>query len=145
MAKKENLFQMEIKHDRYLNGENKKYPSGRLWIETYDKTHSQGDWIPSGILSNCWLYGIGDFSEFFLFSTKHLRDYKKSRIMLRSLRTAMIHPQVFGWNITGGWDILMTARQQRQGPIGIMTKNFNLKGVLTKSWTQKNEHTPLSP
>lgn len=67
---------IEIKHDRWLNGENGREPTGRLYIEVGEKSKTEVlRYTPSGILreDNTWLYLIGDYTEAYLFSKKMLR------------------------------------------------------------------------
>ena len=66
----ENYFGMEIKYD----GLHKK--TKRLFIEYQEKRRSENpDYIPSGVLrkDNSWLYLIGNFQVFYIFSVKDLR------------------------------------------------------------------------
>jgi len=68
----ENEFGLEIKFDRIFAS------SGKFWIEVGEKTHSTDErWRDSGILrdDNAWLYGIGDYNEFWIFGVEHLRRY----------------------------------------------------------------------
>jgi len=72
----ENLLGLEIKLDRYLS------EKGTLFIET-EQRDTAGEWKPSGAFANdkAWLFGIGDYSEFFIFSKKFLQ-----RVALSSLK-----------------------------------------------------------
>jgi hypothetical protein len=67
--------------------------TGNLFIETAEKkTADQPTWTPSGIDrdDNAWLYGIGNYAEFFLFSKRTLREVARRpgvRIQENSRRT----------------------------------------------------------
>ena len=66
----ENYFGMEIKYDGLHKD------TGRLFIEYQEKRRSKNpNYIPSGILrtDNSWLYLIGNFQVFYIFSIKDLR------------------------------------------------------------------------
>lgn len=69
LARGENLLGLEIKFDRQYAH------TGNLWIEVAERAAPDHAWIPSGIYrgDNAWLYGIGDHTEFFIFSIKLLR------------------------------------------------------------------------
>ena len=68
--KKENLLGMEIKYDM------KYATTGNLYIEVSEKSDPKNEkYIPSGIFRNDdnWLFGIGDYEIFYLFSKKVLQ------------------------------------------------------------------------
>lgn len=68
--KRENLLGLEIKFDRRFRD------TGRLYIETHEKAHpSRPRYVDSGIYrdDDCWLFGIGDHRDFYVFSRKFLR------------------------------------------------------------------------
>lgn len=67
----ENLLGLEIKFD------NQFARTGNLYIETAEKSRAENrEYVPSGIYrdDNSWLYGIGNYREFFLFSKRTLRE-----------------------------------------------------------------------
>jgi len=49
--------------------------SGRLYIETQERSHQNKPYVPSGIYrnDNSWLYVIGNYKLIFLFAKKHLQ------------------------------------------------------------------------
>lgn len=66
----ENLLGLEIKFDRKMN------ETGNIYIETHEKSHPDNpDYTDSGIYrnDNSWLYGIGNYDKFFIFSKKYLQ------------------------------------------------------------------------
>lgn len=72
--KKENLLGLEIKLD------NRYAETGRLYIETDEKSDPNNHrYVSSGINRDdeTWLYGIGDYKEFFIFSKRFLRGVDK--------------------------------------------------------------------
>lgn len=72
----ENMFGMEIKHDRRVRGEDGNQATGNLYIEVAEKAVPRsGDYAPAGIFrsDNSWLYGIGDYSVFYIFAIQTLR------------------------------------------------------------------------
>lgn len=63
--RRENLLGMEIKYDKKFE------ITGNLYIETAEKASiREGPFVASGIFRNdgCWLYGIGNKTEFFIFA-----------------------------------------------------------------------------
>ena len=67
--KRENLLGLEIKFDDQMGN------TGNIYFETHEKTNAENEnWIPSGILRDdeCWLYGIGNYENFYIFSKKRL-------------------------------------------------------------------------
>ena len=65
----ENLLGMEIKND------NNMAKSGNLYIEIAEKAQPRsGPYVPSGIFrsDNSWLFGIGDYFLFYIFSKTEL-------------------------------------------------------------------------
>ena len=63
----ENLLGLEIKFDREFER------TRNLYIETAEKSHPDNPkFVPSGIYrnDNSWLYGIGNYQEFFIFTKK---------------------------------------------------------------------------
>lgn len=63
--KQENLLGLEIKFDSLIDR------FGRVYIETAEKAEPRDDsYVKSGIYRNdkSWLYGIGDYSKFFIFA-----------------------------------------------------------------------------
>jgi hypothetical protein len=79
----ENLLGLEIKFDD-------KYATTRqLWIEVMEKLDpSHRDWIPAGIdrHDNSWLYGIGNYAEFFIFSKKTLHAESRRWLIRENTR-----------------------------------------------------------
>jgi len=72
----ENLLGLEIKFDNQIQ------EYGNVYIETNEKVRVEdAHWIPSGILrdDNSWLYGIGDYSHFWIFSKRTLRAIHNKR------------------------------------------------------------------
>jgi|TARA_Y100000310_G_scaffold189987_1_gene189960 hypothetical protein len=72
---RENLLGMEIKYDRRLA------ETRNLYIETHEKSDpKKTSFVNSGIYreDKCWLYGIGDYVELFIFSKKHLQRIDKA-------------------------------------------------------------------
>jgi len=68
--KNENLLGLEIKQDKLSE------KTGNLYIETAEKSDpSNAEFVPSGIYRNdgTWLYGIGTYRYFFIFSKKTLK------------------------------------------------------------------------
>jgi len=66
----ENLLGLEIKLDRKLE------ETGNVYMECFEKSNPQNqEYVSSGLLrkDDCWLYGIGNYSEFHLFSKRTLR------------------------------------------------------------------------
>lgn len=67
----ENMFGLEIKHDRKMQ------KTGNICIEVQEKAcERDGPYVPSGIFrsDNTWLYGIGDYSLFWIFAKSTLRN-----------------------------------------------------------------------
>lgn len=67
----ENMFGLEIKHDRKMQ------KTGNICIEVQEKACVRdGPYVPSGIFrsDNTWLYGIGDYSLFWIFAKSTLRN-----------------------------------------------------------------------
>jgi len=68
--RKENMLGLEIKFDKkYAN-------TGNLYVETAEKASIRdGPYAPSGIFRDdgCWLFGIGNRTEFFVFAKTILR------------------------------------------------------------------------
>ena len=76
----ENKFGLEIKFDDKVFTYDKK---GRLYIETHEKAYIRdGEYAPSGILrrDNTWLYGVGNYNFFYIFSKPYLRRLYRSGI-----------------------------------------------------------------
>lgn len=74
--KRENLLGIEIKYD----GKIYEYcDTGRIYIETHEKARPRnGEYAIAGInRDDCWLYGIGDYSVFFIFDKKVLKRIQK--------------------------------------------------------------------
>jgi len=72
----ENLLGLEIKNDKIFRETN------RLYIETHEKSHPLNEfYILSGIYrnDNCWLFGIGDEKDFWIFSKKTLIRLHKEK------------------------------------------------------------------
>ena len=70
----ENKLGLEIKWDDKLA------QTGNVWIEVEEKSDPQQPrYVPSGIDRDdgTWLYGIGDYREFFVFSKRTLRKYRQ--------------------------------------------------------------------
>ena len=69
--KRENLLGMEIKFDdRFAE-------TGNLYIETHEKSDpARPNYVPSGINRDdeSWLYGMGNYNEFFIFSKRFLKS-----------------------------------------------------------------------
>ncbi len=66
----ENLLGLEIKHDRKFR------ETSNLYIETEEKADpDNAQFWPSGIFrdDNAWLYGIGDYSTFYIFGKRTLQ------------------------------------------------------------------------
>lgn len=75
--KGENMLGLEIKFDRKLA------ETGNLYIETHERSHpDRPELVPSGVYRNdrCWLFGIGNYSRFYVFGKKMLQ-----RLISRSL------------------------------------------------------------
>ncbi len=71
---RENLLGLEIKYDRKMS------VTGNLYFETAEKADPNNPrYVPSGIYraDKCWLYGIGDYREFHIFSKTMLRILHK--------------------------------------------------------------------
>jgi hypothetical protein len=69
----ENMLGLEIKYDKKFQ------TTQRLWIECAEKyTPGQALWGASGIdrQDQSWLFGIGDYAQFFLFSKRTLRRFR---------------------------------------------------------------------
>ena len=74
--KKENLLGLEIKFDRRFE------KTGNLYIETAEKADpANANYVPSGIFRDdeSWLYGIGNYSELFIFAKQVLKAAHKDR------------------------------------------------------------------
>jgi hypothetical protein len=73
----ENLQGFEIKYDSRCTGCNTdKPPTNRLSIEIAEKTNANNhSFVSSGIYrgDNAWIYIIGNYMNFWIFSIKHLR------------------------------------------------------------------------
>lgn len=68
--RKENLMGLEIKLDEEF------HKTRRLYIEIAEKAHPDNSrYVPSGVLRDDrnWLFGIGNYEEFFIFGKKQLR------------------------------------------------------------------------
>ncbi len=84
----ENVLGMEIKLDRRMA------ETGNVYIEIAEKAGiREGDYFPSGIYrgDETWLYGIGDYKEFFIFSKRTLLQIHKaapSWITLKQIPTS---------------------------------------------------------
>ena len=67
----ENSNGIEIKYDAKMKKTN------NIYIETYEKNPWLKDWTPSGInrQDNSWLYVIGDYDVFYIFSKKTLKYF----------------------------------------------------------------------
>jgi len=68
--KRENLLGLEIKLDKRM------VETGRVYIETAEKAHEDNAaYVLSGIYrnDNSWLYGIGDYTIFYIFSKNTLK------------------------------------------------------------------------
>lgn len=68
--RKENLMGLEIKFDEKFG------KTRRLYIEIAEKSHPDNpEYVPSGVFreDNNWLFGIGNYEEFFVFGKKQLR------------------------------------------------------------------------
>lgn len=65
----ENALGLEIKYDM------KFATTGNFWIETQERRQAAGQWVKSGVFrdDNSWLYGLGNYEEFFIFSKRTLR------------------------------------------------------------------------
>ena len=72
--KGENLLGLEIKHDKNI----KKY--NRIYIETHERARRrEGDYVRSGINDDKnWLFGIGDYSVFFIFGKTMLKRLREN-------------------------------------------------------------------
>jgi hypothetical protein len=70
----ENQLGLEIKFDDLLK------TTGNFWIETAEKTDpSNPHWVASGIeRGDAWLYGIGNYEEFWIFGIRTLQEYRAS-------------------------------------------------------------------
>ena len=62
---------LEVKLDKLSKS------TGRLFIETAERTSVYDKWKPSGIYHEYspWLFAVGTEQKFWLFFTKHLRQY----------------------------------------------------------------------
>lgn len=72
LAHGENLLGLEIKFDNCLA------QTGRVWIEVLEKADpSHPEMVPAGIdRGDAWLFGIGNYEDFWIFSVKTLRRYR---------------------------------------------------------------------
>lgn len=71
-AEGENLLGLEIKFDRRLA------ETGTLYIEVAEKADPANvNWVESGPYrkDHTWLYGIGDYTEFYIFGKKMLQFF----------------------------------------------------------------------
>jgi len=71
----ENLQGFEIKYDSRSTGCGGSVPTGRVSIEIAEKSNASiENFTPSGIYrgDNAWLYIIGNYDCFWIFSVKHL-------------------------------------------------------------------------
>jgi len=78
----ENALGLEIKYD-------KKFAlTGNLWIETEERSTPVRPYVASGIFrdDNSWLYGLGNYEEFFIFSKRTLRQLAPTRRILENER-----------------------------------------------------------
>ena len=85
--KRENLLGLEIKLDDLVSS------TGNLYFETHEKTNAQNAlWVESGILrkDKCWLYGIGNYEKFYIFSKKRLKYIYERVLDGRSLLGAKL-------------------------------------------------------
>jgi hypothetical protein len=74
LAKGENMFGLEIKHDTQIA----KY--GNLFIEVTERAHTGMPFVASGIYAaNSVLYLIGDMERYFLFATNILKAIHRSQ------------------------------------------------------------------
>jgi hypothetical protein len=76
----ENRLGMEIKFDDWLAR------TGNLWIEVLEKAHPDNvNWAPAGIdRGDAWLYGIGNYDDFWIFPIKTLQRYRtRKHVSLR--------------------------------------------------------------
>ncbi len=74
-VKQENLLGLEIKFD------DRSKDTDRLYIETAEKAKERpGAYWPSGIYrdDHCWLFGIGDYTRFFIFGKNQLQRIDKA-------------------------------------------------------------------
>lgn len=72
----ENLQGFEIKYDSRSMGCGGTIPTGNVSIEIAEKTNSNNNsFVNSGIYrgDNSWIYIVGNYLAFWIFSTKHLR------------------------------------------------------------------------
>lgn len=70
----ENLLGLEIKYDRKMAG------TGNIYIEVAEKSNPANEqYVPSGIYrqDNSWLFGIGDYTKFFIFTKRFLKKLHK--------------------------------------------------------------------
>jgi|TARA_Y100000034_G_scaffold6889_1_gene7611 hypothetical protein len=105
----ENALGLEIKCDDKLA------KLGNVYIEIQEKSDpSNAEYVASGIHrpDNSWLYGIGDYHEFFIFSKRTLRlaekhgkfrlvenEWKTSRgFLIPRLQATQIAERLFAWD-----------------------------------------------
>lgn len=91
----ENIQGFEIKYDAYSSGccmYKDVEPSGRVGIETEERTNTNRPWVPSGILrdDNSWLYIVGNYKSFWIFSKKDLlKLYDEKKYPIESYRSTL--------------------------------------------------------
>lgn len=103
--KKENLLGLEIKFDRQLE------KTGNIYIEIAEKANPANPYyVASGIYrdDNSWLFGIGDYEDFFIFTKKRLKEIdglrKKGRIDgLREVTIPTSHGFLIPRNLAEQW------------------------------------------
>lgn len=80
----ENLLGLEIKYDEISANSN------RFFVET-EYLNSKGVWTSSGIFyaDKAWLYGIGNYNEFLIFSKKFMQRLALSDLKKRGLETCV--------------------------------------------------------
>lgn len=84
----ENMLGLEIKFDDQFK------KTGNFWIEIAEKTSPMNPtWVPSGIhrSDSSWLYGIGDYTEFWIFAIRTLQEYEvrqRPRIIENGTKTS---------------------------------------------------------
>lgn len=74
--KGESMSGIEIKHDKWLSGEDGKPATHNIYLEAYEKSNPNNTfYVPSGIYrsDHCFLFLVGNYDEVFLFCTKQLR------------------------------------------------------------------------
>lgn len=68
----ENLLGLEVKFDDRVK------TTGNLFIEVEERADPANPrWVASGIdRGDAWLYGIGNYQEFWIFATRHLQAWR---------------------------------------------------------------------